>query len=58
MSAKVLDKKRELDFVRMDIEGSEVEVLEGMKRTLKAANPGFKILLELHPHISNLEVQT
>jgi len=45
----VRDKGEKLDFLRMDVEGGEVEVLEGMVNTLKEANKGFRILLELHP---------
>ena len=45
------DKKIELDFVRMDIEGYEVEVFRGMKKTFEASKKGFKVLLELHPNL-------
>ena len=44
-------KNIELDFVRMDIEGYEVEVFRGMKKTFEASKKGFKVLLELHPHL-------
>lgn len=39
-----------LDFVRMDIEGFEVEVFQGMKNIFKTAKRGFMIFVELHPH--------
>lgn len=41
----------ELDFVRMDIEGYEVEVFQGMYKTCKYAKKGFSVLIELHPHL-------
>ena len=37
-----------IDFIRMDIEGYEVEVLRGMKATLSKMKP--RILIEIHPH--------
>lgn len=37
------------DFLRMDIEGHEVEVIKGMQKTLLDAAPGFVLLFELHP---------
>jgi FkbM family methyltransferase len=36
-------------FLRMDIEGHEVEVLRGMRKTIKSAAPGFVIFFEIHP---------
>jgi len=38
------------DFIRMDIEGYEVEVFQGMKELFKNSKAGFMIMLELHPH--------
>jgi len=37
------------DLIRMDIEGYEVEVISGMRETIKKIHSGFKILFELHP---------
>ena len=37
------------NFIKMDIEGSEVEAIQGMMETLKKAKPPVKILLEVHP---------
>ena len=39
---------KKIDFIRMDIEGYEVEVLKGMKKTLNNMKPS--ILIETHPH--------
>ena len=44
-----LQQNISVDFVRMDIEGFEVEVFEGMKHTFKNAKSGFMVFLELHP---------
>jgi len=38
------------DFVRMDIEGFEVEVFQGMKNIFSSAKSGFMVFLELHPN--------
>ncbi len=37
------------DFLRMDIEGAEMEVLAGMSGAARAARPGARILMEVHP---------
>lgn len=37
------------NFIKMDIEGHEVEALEGMYQTLRNAEPPVKILMEVHP---------
>lgn len=37
------------NFIKMDIEGAEVEAIEGMLETLKKANSPVKILIETHP---------
>lgn len=39
-----------VDFVRMDIEGFEVEVFQGMKNMFLNAKKGFMVFLELHPN--------
>lgn len=36
-------------FLRMDIEGHEVEVLRGMRKTIENAISGFVIFFEIHP---------
>lgn len=55
-----LDKKPP-HFIKMDIEGHEIEVLEGMFQTLKKTPPPVKILMEVHPKFyseeHSLEVQ-
>ena len=49
------ERKTDVDLVRMDVEGFEVEILDGMTETLKRARPGFKILFELHPDVYSEE---
>jgi len=44
-----LEGKKTPNFIKMDIEGHEVEVLEGMVDALKAAKPPVRILIEVHP---------
>jgi len=44
-----LDQKISVDFIRMDIEGFEVEVFEGMESIFRNAKSGFMVFLELHP---------
>ena len=43
----IVDKKT-IDFIRMDIEGCEVEVFEGMMPLLKNKNFSPKILFKTH----------
>lgn len=38
----------EVDFIRMDVEGYEVEVIKGMGQTMKDMKPGSKLLIEFH----------
>jgi len=37
------------NFIKMDIEGHEVEALDGMYNTLRNAEPPVRILMEVHP---------
>tara|TARA_B100000131_G_C17936251_1_gene540439 strand:+ start:57 stop:815 length:759 start_codon:yes stop_codon:yes gene_type:complete len=52
-SAEVFDKlkntslKTKIDFVKMDIEGAELNALKGMKKMLKRYKP--KLLISIHP---------
>jgi FkbM family methyltransferase len=46
----LLDKHDwQLDLLRMDIEGHEVEVLKGARRSLPKLKSGFTVFLEVHP---------
>jgi len=42
-------KDLKVDFIKMDIEGSEVKAFEGMKKTL-LNNPKIKMIVEFNPH--------
>jgi len=39
----------QIDFIRMDVEGHEIEIFRGMKNTVKEAKSGLLVLVELHP---------
>lgn len=43
------DKK--IDIIKIDTEGHEYQVVQGMEQTLKA-NPNCKVILEVHPSIN------
>jgi len=43
-SEEVIDQ---VDLVKLDVEGAELNVLRGMKNTLQSHHPG--ILVEVHP---------
>lgn len=45
--------KNQINFIKMDIEGHEVEALDGMFNTLKNAKQPIKILMELHQDFYN-----
>jgi FkbM family methyltransferase len=50
---KFLENKQKINFVRMDVEGYEYEILKGSTETLKE---NIVIQMEVHPHaIKNLE---
>jgi FkbM family methyltransferase len=42
-----------VDLIRMDLEGYEVEVIQGMTETVKNYSP--RLLVELHPHVVGAE---
>ncbi len=44
---KNVSLKKKIDFVKMDIEGAELNALKGMKKMLKRFKP--KLLLSIHP---------
>jgi len=46
---KFFENKPAPNFIKMDIEGHEVEVFKGMYQTLKRAAFPVKILMEVHP---------
>lgn len=47
--------KKAPNFIKMDIEGHEVEVIDGMYETLKNAPSPVKILMEVHPKFYSKE---
>ncbi len=44
-----LADKKPVDLMRMDVEGCEIEVFDGMTKTLRNGNSPRKILFETHP---------
>jgi len=44
---KLKEEIDNVDLVKLDVEGSELNVLKGMKNTLQSQHP--KILIEIHP---------
>ena len=49
---KFLKDKEYPDFIRMDVEGYEYQILKGMKTILGKRKP-LKLFIELHPHLMN-----
>lgn len=49
-----LKNKKYPDFIRMDVEGYEYNIIKGMKNTLKSKKP-LKLFIELHPHVMKKE---
>ena len=50
-----LKDKPEVNFIRMDVEGYEGEILKGMTKTLGSASKSLKLFIEIHPHIMEKE---
>lgn len=46
-----LKGKRLPDFYKMDVEGCEVNILNGMAETAKISRTGTKIFIEVHPEV-------
>jgi FkbM family methyltransferase len=46
-----LKGKKRISWIRMDVEGAECKLINGMERTLRKTN-GLKLFIELHPHIT------
>ncbi len=44
-------KEKKIDFLRMDIEGYEIEVLKGAKKTLSSVNKPKYIFIEIHSEL-------
>jgi FkbM family methyltransferase len=42
-------KNQKIDFIKIDVEGHEIETLEGLKNTFKK-NPNLEILIEFNPN--------
>ena len=52
-----LKGKKQPDFVRMDVEGYEYNIIKGMDGLLNSKKP-LKIFMELHPHIMEKDKTT
>jgi FkbM family methyltransferase len=39
------------DFIKVDVEGAELEVLKGARDTIAAAGPALGLYIEMHPHL-------
>jgi len=52
----LLEEEGRIDYIRMDIEGYEIEAIKGMRLTLKKYKPGMTI--EIHPFIIGTEATT
>jgi FkbM family methyltransferase len=44
-----------VDLVKLDVEGAELEVIEGMSKILRVNRP--KVIMELHGHLNGTETQ-
>lgn len=38
-------------FIKVDVEGAELDVLKGARKTIRAAGPGLKLFVEMHPEL-------
>jgi FkbM family methyltransferase len=43
--------KRPVDFIRMDVEGYEIQIIKGMQKTLEHSRVGTTIFMEIHPDL-------
>ena len=48
---KFLENKKDVDLIRMDVEGYEVKIIKGMKNTIQKSKKPLKLFIELHPAI-------
>jgi FkbM family methyltransferase len=39
------------DFIKVDVEGAELDVLKGARDTIAAAGPALGLYIEMHPHL-------
>lgn len=39
------------DFIKVDVEGAELDVLKGARDTIAAADPALGLYIEMHPHL-------
>ncbi len=46
-----LKNKRNIDLIRMDIEGYEIKVIRGLINTIKKSKKPIKLFIELHPSV-------
>lgn len=39
------------DFIKVDVEGAELDLLRGARATIASAGPGLELYMEIHPHL-------
>jgi len=44
-----LENKRDIDLIRIDIEGYEIKIIKGLINTIKKSKKPIKLFIELHP---------
>ena len=51
---RICDSREQIDGIKIDVQGMEIEVLQGMSDLLKAFNP--KLVVEVHPGVARDEL--
>ena len=53
LSTLLLEEDFEPDFIKMDVEGAEIEIIEGFQKYIREKKPKLSILFEVHPNEYN-----